>query len=115
MQLGDLGADVIKIESPAQAIRCAAMPPFVNGEGAPFMMWNRNKRGIVSTSRRADRERCSGWSTSADMVIENFRPGVIIGSASAGRRCRAQSPAGLGRDLGFRPDRPLCDRGGFDS
>ena len=46
MQLADMGADVIKIESPAgDSIRGA--PPFVEGEGAPFMLWNRNKRGIV--------------------------------------------------------------------
>ena len=45
-QLGDLGADVIKIESPqGDSIRGA--PPFVEGEGAPFMLWNRNKRGVT--------------------------------------------------------------------
>ena len=45
MQLADLGADVIKIESPqGDAMRGA--PPFVEGESAPFMLWNRNKRGL---------------------------------------------------------------------
>ena len=45
MQLGDLGADVIKIESP-QGDSMRGAPPFVGGESAPFMLWNRNKRGV---------------------------------------------------------------------
>ena len=63
MQLADMGADVIKIESPqGDSIRGA--PPFVEGEGAPFMLWNRNKRGIGSTSRLPTISRSSGtWST----------------------------------------------------
>ena len=52
MQLADMGADVIKIESPqGDSIRGA--PPFVEGEGAPFMLWNRNKRGITLDLKNA--------------------------------------------------------------
>ena len=64
MQLGDLGADVIKIESP-QGDSMRGAPPFVEGEGAPFMLWNRNKRGIRARPQgRGTISRSSGtWST----------------------------------------------------
>jgi len=53
MQLADLGADVLKIESPqGDAMRGA--PPFVEGESAPFMLWNRNKRGVRLDLKDAD-------------------------------------------------------------
>ena len=77
MQLADMGADVIKIESPqGDSIRGA--PPFVEGEGAPFMLWNRNKRGIVLDLKSADDLEIF-WDLvdGADVVLENFRPGVI--------------------------------------
>jgi len=77
MQLADMGADVIKIESPqGDSIRGA--PPFVEGEGAPFMLWNRNKRGIVLDLKAADDLEIF-WDLvdGADVVLENFRPGVM--------------------------------------
>jgi len=71
MQLGDLGADVIKIESP-QGDSMRGAPPFVEGEGAPFMLWNRNKRGITldlkSPSAQPVLEKRGKW---ADVLIVN--------------------------------------------
>ena len=77
MQLGDLGADVIKIESP-QGDSMRGAPPFVEGEGAPFMLWNRNKRGIrLDLKDAADLEVFWDLVDGADVVLENFRPGVM--------------------------------------
>ena len=42
MMLADHGADVLKIEQPGTGDSARNMPPFVNGESAPFMIWNRN-------------------------------------------------------------------------
>jgi crotonobetainyl-CoA:carnitine CoA-transferase CaiB-like acyl-CoA transferase len=47
MLLADHGADVVKIEKPNGGDEARGMPPYVSGESAPFMLWNRNKRSIV--------------------------------------------------------------------
>jgi hypothetical protein len=53
MQLADMGADVIKIESP-QGDSMRGAPPFIEGESAPFMLWNRNKRGLKLDLKNED-------------------------------------------------------------
>ncbi len=47
MLLGDMGADVVKIERPAHGDQTRAMPPKINGESASFAALNRNKRSLV--------------------------------------------------------------------
>src|SRR6202012_811272 len=76
MMLADHGADVIKIEPPA-GDSARNMPPFVNGESAPFMTWNRNKRSVVMDfKKQADRLAFLRLVDRADVVVENYRPGV---------------------------------------
>ena len=53
MLLADHGAEVIKIEPP-KGDSARGMPPFINGESAPFMTWNRNKRSVVMDLKQAD-------------------------------------------------------------
>jgi crotonobetainyl-CoA:carnitine CoA-transferase CaiB-like acyl-CoA transferase len=115
MQLADLGADVIKIESPTgDSIRGA--PPFVEGEGAPFMLWNRNKRGITLDLKNKD-DLAEFWSLveRADVMLENFRPGVIkrlgIGWDELHKRNKRLV---LGSISGFGQTGPYASRGGFD-
>ena len=73
MQLGDLGADVVKIESP-QGDSMRGTPPFLEGESAPFMLWNRNKRGLRLDLKNADDlETFWGLVDQADVMLENFR------------------------------------------
>src|SRR5260370_36083062 len=75
MQLGDLGADVIKIESP-QGDSMRGAPPFVEGESAPFMLWNRNKRGLrLDLKSETDLAQFWGLVDGADGGLGNFRPG----------------------------------------
>src|SRR5208282_3971073 len=77
MVLADQGADVIKIEKPGLGDDARGMPPFVGGEGSPFMLWNRNKRSVVLDLKTAAGvallEKLAGG---ADVLIENFRPGT---------------------------------------
>ncbi|HEX5328422.1 MAG TPA: CoA transferase, partial [Acetobacteraceae bacterium] len=113
MMLADHGADVIKIEAPAgDAAR--NMPPFVNGESAPFMIWNRNKRSVVM-DLKAERARFLGLTDTADFVIENFRPGVIDRLGIGWEVLHARNPRLiLGSISGFGQTGPEARRGGFD-
>lgn len=79
MILGDLGADVIKVEQPGAGDDSRHWgPPFKNGESAYFLNANRNKRGITLNLKR-DGARDALWRLieRADVFIENFRPGLI--------------------------------------
>ncbi len=76
--LGDLGADVIKIEKPHIGDDQRHSPPFIDGECALFMQINRNKRSLVlDLSLPEDRARCKTLALSADVVVDNLRPGVL--------------------------------------
>jgi crotonobetainyl-CoA:carnitine CoA-transferase CaiB-like acyl-CoA transferase len=115
MQLADLGADVIKIEGPkGDAMRGA--PPFIEGESAPFMLWNRNKRGIrLDLKAPADLETFWGLVDTADVVLENFRPGVIDKLGIGWEALHKRNPRlVLGSISGFGQTGPYAKRGGFD-
>jgi CoA:oxalate CoA-transferase len=74
--LGDLGAEVIKIE-PLTGDLSRAWGPFLKGESRFYQVWNRNKRGLaVDLTTAAGREIVQQLAKHADVVIENFRPGV---------------------------------------
>jgi crotonobetainyl-CoA:carnitine CoA-transferase CaiB-like acyl-CoA transferase len=79
MQLGDLGADVVKIEEPGKGDEARTYgPPFVGGESAYFLSINRNKRSCaVDLKSAAGRDLVAALAAAADVVIENFRPGTM--------------------------------------
>jgi crotonobetainyl-CoA:carnitine CoA-transferase CaiB-like acyl-CoA transferase len=78
MLLGDLGADVIKIENPAGGDYSRGNPPFNAGEGAGFMLLNRNKRSLaLNLKDPRGKEVFLSLAGSADVVVENFRPGTM--------------------------------------
>lgn len=77
MQLGDLGAEVIKIE-PRDGDWLRQTPPFQSGEGALFLQLNRNKRGIaVDLKTPLGVELARRLIATADVVVEGYRPGVM--------------------------------------
>jgi len=115
MQLADLGADVLKIESP-QGDSMRGTPPFVEGESAPFMLWNRNKRGVRLDLKNAD-DLATFWDLvdGADVVLENFRPGVMKRLGLGWEALHARNPRlVLGSISGFGQTGPYAGRGGFD-
>ncbi len=74
--LADLGADVIKVESPA-GDDYRHIGPFVDGESALFLAVNRGKRSIVlDLAQPDDLSIALALARSSDVVVENFRPGV---------------------------------------
>lgn len=77
MTLADLGADVIKVEAPAGDEARHFGPPFLGGEGMNFMALNRHKRSItLDLKKHAAVQIAQRFAAEADVVIENFRPGV---------------------------------------
>ncbi len=115
MQLADLGADVIKIESP-QGDAMRGTPPFIEGESAPFMLWNRNKRGLRLDLKDKD-DLAVFWDLvdGADVVLENFRPGVTERLGIGWAALSARNPRlVLGSISGFGQTGPYAKRGGFD-
>lgn len=115
MNLADHGADVIKVEPP-QGEDVRRVPPFVDGESAPFMMWNRNKRSIALNLKDAsDREVLLGLLARADIVIESFRPGVMKRLGLDWETLHARFPRLImGSITGYGQTGPFSDRGGFD-
>lgn len=115
MMLADHGAEVIKIEPP-KGDSARAMPPFVNGESAPFMTWNRNKRSVVMDLKQpADKEAFLGLVDRADVVIENYRPGVLARLGLGWDVLHARNPRLILASIsGFGQTGPYSSRGGFD-
>jgi formyl-CoA transferase len=78
MILGDLGADVIKLEHPAGDDTRRWGPPFVAGESAYYLAINRNKRSAVVDFKTAPGAALiRRIAASADILVENFRPGTL--------------------------------------
>lgn len=78
MTLADLGADVVKVEDPARGDDTRQWgPPFQGDEAAYFLSVNRNKRSIALDLKAPDGRRVAErLAASADVLVENFRPGT---------------------------------------
>jgi formyl-CoA transferase len=79
MMLGDLGADVIKVEQPGKGDDTRHWgPPFIQGEASYFLTVNRNKRSIaVDLKSKGGRDVLWKLIEDADVLVENFSPGTI--------------------------------------
>lgn len=78
MLLGDLGAEIIKVEPPSGDQTRSWAPPYINGLSAYFLSVNRNKRSIVlDLKTKEGLEVLKRLVKEADILIENFRPGTM--------------------------------------
>ncbi len=78
MLLGDMGADVIKVEPPGRGENSRAYGPFVEGESLYTMVFNRNKRSLTLDLRtEAGKALLSDLLRKADVLVENFVPGTL--------------------------------------
>jgi len=117
MFLGDLGAEVVKIEQPGVGDDTRGWgPPFAGGESAYFLCVNRNKKsltvdlkapeGIALIRQLAER---------ADVLIENFRPSAMDRLGLGEKDLRATNPKLVYASLsGFGADGPMADIPGYD-
>jgi formyl-CoA transferase len=116
MLLADMGADVIKIENPRGGDFARGNPPFVNGEGAGFMALNRNKRSVaLNLKQPRGRDLFLQLAASADVVLENFRPGTMTDLGIDAATLRAVNPALIFCSASaFGQTGPYSQRAGFD-
>lgn len=97
MMLGDLGADVIKIEAPRGDLQ-RPMAPYTREDqersyGGSFSTYNRNKRGVVlDFTNEVDRAKFLELVDSADAVVENMRAGVMDGLGIGWETLRERNP-----------------------
>ena len=117
MTLGDMGADVVKVEKPNGGDDARRMgPPFINGESAAFLGINRNKRSIVVDIRTDDgREIVQNLARRSDILLQNFRPGSLERMGLGYEQVREINPAIVYCTIsGFGSTGPYARRGGFD-
>ncbi len=116
MLLGDMGADVIKVEKPVGGEDGRLVPPTVNDESLYVMVYNRNKRGITLNSRdpRAQ-DLLRELTRQADVLIENFRPGTMEQMGCSWEVLHEINPRLImARISGFGQDGPYAQRPCFD-
>jgi crotonobetainyl-CoA:carnitine CoA-transferase CaiB-like acyl-CoA transferase len=115
LQLADLGADVLKVESlDGEPMRESG--PFVHGESSPFLRLNRAKRSVALNLKSPEGTQAFlRLAAGADVVVENLRPGAMRALGLSYDDVRAVNPRIIYASAsGFGQDGPLADRPGLD-
>lgn len=121
MLLADLGADVVKVERPDSGDDMRQWPPLVEGPGGEFFSVNfaavnRNKRSVAADLKRPDElARLRSLCAVADVVLENYRPGVLQRLGLGYEALSRDSPKLVYCSLsGYGQNGPYANRGAFD-
>ena len=114
--LGDMGADVIKVERPEGDDVRRQGPPWIAGRAASFLAINRNKRSIVLNLRTDEgKEVFRKLAQRADVVAENFRPGAMDKLGLGHKQLLELKPSLIYAAIsGFGQTGPYRQRRGFD-
>jgi len=116
--LADAGADVVKIEEPGKGDDTRGWgPPFVNGQAVYFLSVNRGKRGITLNLKSPDGRQILGrLLETADVLVENFRPGTLDRLGFDWESVRRRHPRLVYASVsGYGPDGPWGGRPGYDA
>jgi crotonobetainyl-CoA:carnitine CoA-transferase CaiB-like acyl-CoA transferase len=117
MFLGDLGAEVVKVEQPGVGDDTRGWgPPFAGGESAYFLCTNRNKKSLTADFKSADGiALVRKLAERADVLIENFRPGAMDRMGLGEKELHEKNPRLVYASLsGFGADGPMADIPGYD-
>lgn len=116
MILGDLGADVIKVEPPNGDQSRKSLGTRIGNDSAAFLAVNRNKRSIVlDLQTSSGRAALHGLVANADIVVENFRPGVAERLGAGFKELSELNPRLVyGSLTGFGSRGPYAARAGLD-
>jgi CoA:oxalate CoA-transferase len=114
--LADLGADVIKIEMPGFGEEGRHFAPHVKGESAYFALLNRGKRSLTVNLKSPEGIRLiHELAAQSDVLVENFRPGVMDRLGLGQAQMRAANPRLIYASIsGFGQDGPFKDWPAFD-
>ena len=116
MLLGDMGAEIIKIEVPGQGDDSRRYPPFIGEESAYFMNLNRNKKSMVLNLKHPKAKAIFlDLVERADVVFENFRPGTMEKLGLGYETLKARNPRIVYSCIsGFGHSGPYKDLPGYD-
>lgn len=117
MMLGDLGAEIIKVERPSIGDDTRAWgPPFVKGESAYFLCTNRNKRSIaLNLGSEPGRQALRDLARISDVVVENFKTGSLEKLGLGYDDLAQLNPRLIWLSItGYGPDGPDAGRPGYD-
>ncbi|KPK89434.1 MAG: hypothetical protein AMJ94_12125 [Deltaproteobacteria bacterium SM23_61] len=116
MLLGDMGAEVIKIEPPEIGDDTRAWAPFIGGQGSYYLSTNRNKKSFcVDTRKERGNEVLRSMVKKADVFVENFKPGLMDRLGLDFKSLIALNPRLIYCSIsGFGQTGPYRDRPGYD-
>ncbi|MBM3942421.1 MAG: CoA transferase [SAR202 cluster bacterium] len=116
MLLGDMGADVVKIEEPGHGDETRAWTPFWNGESAQFLSFNRNKRSLsLNLKEPAAVDIVLALARQGDVFIESFRAGALERMGLGFEAVRAVNPGIVYCTIsGFGRTGPMAEMPGYD-
>lgn len=116
MLLGDMGADVVKVEAPGGDIGRKLGPPWQGGEGVIGLSFNRNKRGLAIDLKKPQAvDVVKRLARTTDVVVESFRPGVMERLGVGWRALSEVNPRLIYCAVSaFGQDGPWADRAGVD-
>jgi crotonobetainyl-CoA:carnitine CoA-transferase CaiB-like acyl-CoA transferase len=116
MLLGDLGADVVKVEEPPVGDLTRVVPPAVGDDSAIHAALNRNKRSVVVDIRQeAGAAVVRALARKADVLVEAYRPGALARRGLGSDDLRRENPRLVYCSLtGYGQDGPMAERAGHD-
>ena len=116
MILGDMGAEVIKVEEPGKGDDTRGWPPFLGGEATYFLSVNRNKKSLTLNMKAPDGQAIlRKLAAKSDVVLENFRPGTMERLGFGFAALRKLNPRLIYCAIsGFGESGPEASRPGYD-
>ena len=116
MLLGDMGADVVKIEEPTAGDETRKWTPFWNGESCQFLTFNRNKRSLAVNLKEPEGIKIvRDLAADADVVIESFRAGTLDRMGLGYDEIKQANPGVVYCSIsGYGRTGPMADMPGYD-
>jgi crotonobetainyl-CoA:carnitine CoA-transferase CaiB-like acyl-CoA transferase len=116
MLMGDMGAEVIKIEEPTGGDETRKWTPFVNGESTQFLTFNRNKRSLsINLKEPEGLKIVQDLAADADVMIESFRAGTLDRLGLGYEAIKKTNPGLVYCSIsGYGRTGPMADMPGYD-